>query len=70
MKKTMKILAVVLALVLSLSALAACGSKDVADDNGTTAANAADETTAAAAKQAVKVIDINLTEEKYAFGVY
>lgn len=69
MKKTMKILAVVLALVLSLSALAACGSKDVADDNGTTAANAADETTAAAAKQAVKVIDINLTEEKYAFGV-
>ncbi|HBL40137.1 MAG TPA: amino acid ABC transporter substrate-binding protein [Ruminococcaceae bacterium] len=62
MKKTMKILAVVLALVLSLSALTACGDTKPADTNETTV-------TEAAKTQAVKVIDINLTEEQYAFGV-
>ena len=69
MKRTMKILAAVLALVLSLSALAACGSQEPAatDNNNTTAADAAP--TEAVKQQAVKVIDINLTEEKYAFGV-
>ncbi len=65
MKNVMKIFAVVLALVLGLSALAACGSKEPADKPAgeTTAASAAAE------NKAVKVIDINLTEEQYAFGV-
>lgn len=56
MKKTMKVLAVVLALVLMATAFAACGGNK---DNGGDATKA----------PAVKVIDIKLTEETYAFGV-
>lgn len=52
MKKSMKVLAMVMALVLIVSAFAACGSD-----------------TDAAKTPAVKVININLTEEEYAFGV-
>lgn len=52
MKKSMKALAMVMALVLMVSAFAACGSD-----------------TDAAKTPAVKVININLTEEEYAFGV-
>ncbi len=52
MKKSMKVLAMVMALVLMVSAFAACGSD-----------------TDAAKTPAVKVININLTEEEYAFGV-
>lgn len=52
MKKSMKVLATVMALVLMVSAFAACGSD-----------------TDAAKTPAVKVININLTEEEYAFGV-
>lgn len=52
MKKSMKVLAMVMALVLMVSAFAACGSD-----------------TGAAKTPAVKVININLTEEEYAFGV-
>ncbi len=52
MKKLMKVLAMVMALVLMVSAFAACGSD-----------------TDAAKTPAVKVININLTEEEYAFGV-
>ncbi len=52
MKKSMKVLAMVMALVLMVSAFAACGSD-----------------TDAAKTSAVKVININLTEEEYAFGV-
>lgn len=60
MKKLMKVLAMVMALVLMVSAFAACGS-----DTATT-----DESNTDAAKTpAVKVININLTEEEYAFGV-
>lgn len=60
MKKSMKVLAMVMALVLMVSAFAACGS-----DTATT-----DESNTDAAKTpAVKVININLTEEEYAFGV-
>ena len=52
MKKSMKVLAMVMALVLMVSAFAACGSD-----------------TDAAKTPAVKIININLTEEEYAFGV-
>lgn len=52
MKKSMKVLAMVMTLVLMVSAFAACGSD-----------------TDAAKTPAVKVININLTEEEYAFGV-
>lgn len=52
MKKSMKVLAMVMALVLMVSAFAACGSD-----------------TDVAKTPAVKVININLTEEEYAFGV-
>ena len=52
MKKSMKVLAMVMALVLMVSAFAACGGD-----------------TDAAKTPAVKVININLTEEEYAFGV-
>ncbi len=52
MKKSVKILSVVLALVLVIGCFAACGGND-------------DETPTAK----VKVIDINLTDELYAFGV-
>lgn len=51
MKKMMKVLSVVLALVLIVGCFAACG-----DANDTS-------------KAKVRVIDINLTEEQYAYGV-
>lgn len=60
MKKSMKVLAMVMALVLMVSAFAACGSNTATTD----ASN-----TDAAKTPAVKVININLTEEEYAFGV-
>lgn len=53
MKKMMKVLSVVLALVLIVGCFAACGGNDTPDTP--------------TAK--VKVIDINLTDEKYAYGV-
>ena len=60
MKKSMKVLAMVMALVLIVSAFAACGS-----DTATTDASNTD----AAKTPAVKVININRTEAEYAFGV-
>ncbi len=50
MKKSVKILSVVLALVLIVGCFAACGGNDTPTAK-------------------VKVIDINLTEEEYAYGV-
>lgn len=61
MKKFVKILAVVMAVVLSATVLFACGGKETNGDT-TTAAPAADT-------KAVKVINIDLTQEEYAFGV-
>lgn len=58
MKIVTKVLSVLLALALVVGCFAACGS-DTANDAKTPAANAA----------LVKVIDIELTEEYYAFGV-
>ena len=58
MKIVTKALSVLLALALVVGCFAACGS-DTANDTTTPAANAA----------LVKVIDIELTEEYYAFGV-
>ena len=57
MKKALKIVPLLLALVLMVSTLAACGGTQ---DDGKTA-----DSTAAK----VKVIDIALTDEQYAFGV-
>ncbi len=56
MKKIIKVLAIVMAVVLSATMLYACGGQEDAKtpENDT---------------QAVKVIDIDLTEEEYAFGV-
>lgn len=53
MKKTIKILAVVMALALMVTAFAACGGNK---DEGNT-------------KEKVKVINVELTDEKYAFAV-
>ncbi len=58
MKTVTKLLSVLLALALVVGCFAACGS-DTADDANTPAANSAK----------VKVIDIALTDESYAFGV-
>lgn len=58
-----KIIAVLLTLVLVVGAFAACGGT-----TEETTAPAGDETTAAAT-QALKVIDIALTSEEYAFAV-
>ncbi len=58
MKTVTKALSVLLALALVVGCFAACGS-DTANDTTTPAANAA----------LVKVIDIELTEEYYGFGV-
>lgn len=58
MKTVTKVLSVLLVLALVVGCFAACGS-DTANDTKTPAANAA----------LVKVIDIELTEEYYAFGV-
>ena len=58
MKKSTKIIAVVLTLVLATGIFAACGKK--AND---------EKQPEAPAKKTVKVIDVNLTEEQYAFGV-
>lgn len=60
MKNTVKIVAVVMALVFALGCLCACGA-NTADNTDTTAP--------AEKAPATRVIDINLTEEEYAFGV-
>ena len=56
MKKSVKILSVVLALVIVIGCFAACGGNDTPDTPDVPVAK-------------VKVIDIALTEELYAFGV-
>lgn len=61
--KTVRIFALVLALVMAISMLAACGGKTTPTDNTTDPAS-----TQPAAAQ-VKVIDVSLTDEEYAFGV-
>ena len=55
MKKFKKLLALSLSAVMTLTALTACGSKDTDKDSS--------------AKKTAKVIEINLTDEEYAFGV-
>ena len=61
MKKTVKILSVILAVAVVIGCFAACGKKDSNnDDNGTKAP---------VAVKGAKVIDVKLTEEQYAFGV-
>lgn len=59
MKKFVKILSLALAAVLMVSTFAACGGKT----------NDGETTTPVAKTPAVKVIDVNLTDEEYAFGV-
>lgn len=61
MKKYAKIIAVILVAALALTGLYACKGKEGGSDTTTTAASQA--------AAAVKVIDINLTDEEYAFGV-
>ncbi len=56
MKKSVKFLCLVMALMLAVLGLAGCGEKDTSSDTDTAAAK-------------VQVIDIDLTEEEYAFGV-
>ena len=54
MKKFKKFLAVALSVAMAATALTGCGSKDNGNDS---------------AKKTAKVIEIELTDEKYAFGV-
>ncbi len=54
-----KVLAILLALCMCVGVMAGCGNNGDASPNGSSADK----------KQAVKVIDINLTDEEYAFGV-
>lgn len=72
MKKLFKVLAIVMAIAVAVTAFAACGGKeDNVTETATTPAgdNAATETTTAAAAKKVKVIEYNLTDEEYALGV-
>lgn len=68
-----KIMALSMAVIMAASMLAGCGSKS--SGTADTTAAAAETTAAAAATEAaekagaVKVIDIDLTQEEYAFGV-
>lgn len=55
MKKTKKILALALSAVLAVASLTACGSDDKKDSKSSS--------------KKTKVIEINLTDEEYAFGV-
>ncbi len=57
-----KNISLVLALLMVLGTLTACGSSTNSDVNGTEAGNTS-------STDVVKVIDIELTEEQYAFGV-
>ncbi len=61
MKKLFKVLAVVMAIAVAVTAFAACGGKD--DDTTTTGENNVEKA------PAVKVIAYNLTDEEYALGV-
>lgn len=54
MKKMKKFLAIALSAVMTMTALTACGSKEGGDKSG---------------KKTAKVIEIELTDEQYAFGV-
>ena len=60
MKKFNKVIALVLAVLFVAASFAACSSNSGKDDKGTTEA---------AKTQKVKVIDIALSDEEYAFGV-
>ena len=62
-KNMKKVLAVLLALVMVLS-LAACGG-----NGGETTTAAEGDTTAAATEAKVKLVDVKLTDEDYAFGI-
>ncbi len=64
MKKLTKILSLVLVLALALGVFAACGKKD-----GGTTNPANPDGKGGTADAVVKTVDINLTEEEYAFGV-
>ena len=61
MKKALKVISLMLVAVLMVMSFAACGSKD---DTAT-----GSDTSKEAKTPAVKVIDVNLTDEEYAFGV-
>lgn len=61
MKKALKVISLMLVAVLMVMSFAACGGKD---DTAT-----GSDTSKEAKTPAVKVIDVNLTDEEYAFGV-
>ena len=61
MKKALKVISLMLVAVLMVMSFVACGSKD---DTAT-----GSDTSKEAKTPAVKVIDVNLTDEEYAFGV-
>lgn len=61
MKKALKVISLMLVAVLMVMSFAACGSKD----DTVTGSDTSKETKT----PAVKVIDVNLTDEEYAFGV-
>lgn len=62
MKSVLRLFAVIIAVILAAGCFTACGNQNSASENPASAT----DTTAA---EQVKVIDIPLTEEEYAFGV-
>ena len=64
MKKLIKVIALVMAIVFAATAFSACGKDDT--NGGNNGKNGKDDAEKTAA---VKVIDIELTQEDYAFGV-
>lgn len=58
--KLKKLLAISMSAVLAMTALTACGSKDDSSEAGSGSASS---------KKTAKVIEIDLTDEQYAFGV-
>ena len=67
--KKVRILALILALVMALSMLAACGGKTDPEPASTDPAATDPANTEPVTAGQVKVIDVSLTDEEYAFGV-
>ena len=58
--KLKKLLAISMSAVLAMTSFTACGSKDDSSEAGSGSASS---------KKTAKVIEIDLTDEQYAFGV-
>ncbi len=64
-----KLLAMGLVIVMTAVTLCGCGGEDEQKNNNNTSGSASNAAAEEAESQAVKVIEVDLTEEQYAFGV-